>query len=309
MSINSTIIAPHSSAGRCSFKATEHQNNIQEEPSRPSPVKYLAGATILASAIAIGIIYHKANYKNNFKNIEDATAYFKKNFAIDANFIKCKDIEYIKAINNVILKLKKMGCKLPKTIDFCSFEENSIKSIIRKYGSMPPRAISPHAYGFAQDSHVFFNTEARPFSNFVDTVNRKQLGHFPSSCPSSLTIKEYIVAHELGHVNGRISIIKKGYESAYGKLPDAAIDNLFKNFNRYQNEMFATVKPLVNSSTEVVPEVFAKLMTNPKIEFSDKIMLLYDLMGGGAIPNMKIKGMPYNEYMKGLYIRWREILI
>ncbi len=309
MSINSAIIAPHFGAGRYSFKATEHSNNIQKESYNSSPVKYFAGATILASVIAIGIIYHKTNYKNNFKNIEDATVYFKKKFGIDADFIKCKDPEYIKALNNVILKLKKMGCKLPKTIDFCSFEENSIKSIIKKYGSTPPEAISPHAYGFAQDKHVFFNTNARPFNNFVDTVNKKQLGHFTSSNPSSLAIKEYIIAHELGHVNGRISIIKKGYESAYGKLPDAAIDNLFKNINRYQNEMFATVKPLVNTSGEVIPETFAKLITNPKTEFSDKTMLLYDLMGGGAIPNMKIKGMPYNEYIKGLYVRWQEILV
>jgi len=308
MSLIPTVDVPHRSTSNCAFKATKPQNDSPKKDHKNSPVNYLIGATILAGTIAAGIIYHNNNYKNSLKNVEDATAHFKKKFGIDADFTKCNDAEYIQAINNVLTSLKKMDCKLPKTIEFCSFKDNSINIARQKY-SLSPYTVRPQSYAHADaGGHVFFNSEAPSISNIVNKVNSKNLGHFKSLSPNSKAVQEYIAAHEFGHINASTSVLNYGYKSKYGALPNNAVDNLLKNLTKYQNEMYAEVKPF-NNSIEVIPDTFAKLIMNPNLEFSDKTMLLYDVMGGGAIPNKKFKGMSYEAYMKSLYTRWQEILV
>lgn len=288
-----------------SFKANEYKNNKKRENNKSNTVQYLIGATILAGVITAGIIYHK---KNPFNNSKEATKYFKKNFNIDANFNKSEDIEYIKSIKNALIKLKKMGCKMPKTIDFCSFKDDSI-TILRKNYGLKPYNVPIHAFGHADEGiHVFFNTDAPPLKKIIDKINNEKLGHFKTESPSNKEIKEYIAIHEFGHINARKSILEYGYKSEYGELPNNAVDNLIKNIDRYKKEMKEEVKPF-SDGIEIIPETFAKLIMDSKLEFSNKTMLLYDVMGGGAIPNKIIKGKLYAEYMQNLYKNWQEILV
>lgn len=289
----------------CSFKANEYKNNKKRENNKSNKVQYLIGATILAGVVAVGIIYHK---QNPFNNSKEATKYFKKKFNIDVNFNKSEDIEYIKSIKEALEKLKKQGCKMPKTIDFCSFKDDSINILRKNYG-LKSYDVPTRAFGHADDGiYVFFNTEAPPLNNIINKINNEKLGHFKTESPSNKEIKEYIAIHEFGHINARKTILDYGYKSEHGELPNNAVDNIIKNIDRYKKEMKDEVKPL-SDGIEIIPETFAKLIMDSKLEFSDKTMLLYDVMGGGAIPNKIIKGKPYAEYMQNLYKNWQEILV
>lgn len=287
---------------------TANQMNKTQQKENKSH-KILWGALILGAAgIATALILKKTSCNKEWANVKEATAYFKQKFNIDANFDKCGDMEYITSIKNALIKAKNMNCKLPNTIDFCSFKDNSINVLRNNYG-LKPYNVPSQSYAHADEGcHVFFNSDAQSLDNIINKINSEKLGHFKSSSPNSQEVKEYIALHEFGHINARKTVLDYGYKSEYGGLPNEAVDNLFKNLIKYQNEMYTEVKPF-NSGLEVIPETYAKLIANPKLEFSDKTMLLYDIMGGGAIPNRTIKGKPYAEYMKDLYTNWQKILL
>ena len=52
-------------------------------------------------------------------------------------------------------------------------------------------------------------------------------------------------------------------------------------------------------SFENVAEIFSRLNRGQK--FSDLVMLMYDINGGGRVPNLIIKGKKYDDYIESLY--------
>ena len=50
---------------------------------------------------------------------------------------------------------------------------------------------------------------------------------------------------------------------------------------------------------ENVAEIFQGL--NRGKEYSDLVMLMYDINGGGRVPNLVIKGKKYDDYIESLY--------
>lgn len=290
-----------------SFGSKKRNNsNTQQNLPKNSIADYAIGATLLAGSIALGIYLHKTSATKTYQNIEQATKPFKKNLGIEADFTKCKDIESIQALNNVLGKLKQFGCKLPKSVDYCSFNDGSVQKIMSKRG-LTPVNITKSAYGYAgKDSRLFINTEAKPINELINAINSRELGHFTTKNPSNLSAKEYVVAHELGHINAKITLLAEGFKSEFGSLSNETVNKILNNIKKYQNEMYDEIKPMTNDftkSSEVIPDAFAKMIINPKLEFSDRTMLLYDIMGGGAIQNKTIKGKIYSEYMKDLYKR------
>ena len=64
------------------------------------------------------------------------------------------------------------------------------------------------------------------------------------------------------------------------------------------NEETNCYKP--ESLSEQVAYVFDGLVKGEKT-FSDEVMLYYDFAGGARIPNLKIGGKIYDEYIESLY--------
>lgn len=56
-----------------------------------------------------------------------------------------------------------------------------------------------------------------------------------------------------------------------------------------------------NKTWENVAEIFQKLNKGESENFSDLVLLMYDINGGGRVPKLVIKGKKYDDYIESLY--------
>ena len=72
------------------------------------------------------------------------------------------------------------------------------------------------------------------------------------------------------------------------------------NAKKMVDKMYSESGVYAPSKTwENVAEIFQGL--NEGKEYSDLVMLMYDICGGGRVPNLKIKGKKYDDYIESLY--------
>ena len=84
--------------------------------------------------------------------------------------------------------------------------------------------------------------------------------------------------------------------SLYSKDKKTYVINAKKMVDKMYSEsgVYAPAKTWEN-----VAEIFEGL--NKGKEYSDLVMLMYDINGGGRVPNLVIKGMKYDDYIESLY--------
>lgn len=212
----------------------------------------------------------------NFKIFESL---FTEILNIDhVNLTDCKNIKDIETIKDALLELKQLGCdKPPRSMIFVPFTKKRFTNALISRGiSNIPKENPKNHYAYSALGHIFFNSLKSP--------------------------NNHIVKHEMGHY---LALLR--YNSPeYQKVPELLRKNQVLLFNKFFNEIKSEVQTTKNEPREIIPEIFAKITSGEK--FSDRTILLYDIAAGPRVPNLKINGESYENYINNLYKNWIDIL-
>ena len=292
---------------------------------------YIAGGLILTGIGAF--LTHKAGWwgktgvNNNsvpdtiFKKVDEAKKYF-EDLGINTEFRDVTD-EHLPLLNRIkddMKKLKDLGVKFdkPDTLTISDWHKaEEYAELCRKRGVNIERIEEYHAFCAGDKhgaNHVFINSSKANTDFF-----RHEMGHANHHRGhDSFWEAKGIVNHDFA--DKQLELLGQDLKIYRGT-------NDFKNifhFNPHENQTkfafpnqdmetrYVYVNNIVNkmnketncykpeSLSEQVAYIFDGLTRGDKT-FSDEVMLYYDFSGGARIPNLKIKGKSYDEYMESLY--------
>lgn len=292
---------------------------------------YIAGGLILAG---IGAFFtHKAGWwggvkENNnktvtdviFKTVDEAKKYF-ENMGIDTIFRDVTE-EHVPLLNRIkedLKKLKELGVKFdkPDTLTISDWHKaEEYEELCRKRGINIERMEEYHAFCAGDKdgaNHVFVNASKSGTDYF-----RHEMGHANhhrghdsfweakgvngfdfADKQLELLGSDNKIFREAGkfynilHFNPEISTTKYAFPNHNGETRYVYVNNIVNKMQQETN----CYKP--ESLSEQVAYVFDRLVKGDK--FSDEVMLYYDFAGGARIPNLKIGGKTYDEYIESLY--------
>lgn len=315
-----------------------HDEFVKSQKSSTSNKSlWIIGGIVLAGISAF--LTHKAGWwgrgkleevkdffnDSKFTKISEAKEYFEKlGIEIDFRGANDKHLDMLNRIKENIKQLKEMGVKKDKpdsiTIsDWKNREETRV--LFAKRGSVkeePPESGYYQAFtvwGKGEEAHILIDSNV-DFNQF-----RHEMGHINhqrglDSFWQSKDIKGYDFANKqleiLGYgekIYSKIAGLSsrnilefpiKGTNSRYrfptenGEIryiyPQAMIDRMQQETKSYDGG---------KDLCEQIAYVFEGLLQGKK--FSDEVMLYYDFSGGARIPNLKIDGKTYDEYIESLY--------
>ena len=291
---------------------------------------YIAGGLILAGIGAL--LTHRVGWwgktgVNNisvsdtvFKKVDDAKEYF-ENLGIDTIFRDVTD-EHLPLLNRIkddMKKLKELGVKFdkPDTLTISDWHKaKEYEELCRKRGITMERREEYHAFCQGDEkeaNHIFINA-SKPNTDWF----RHEMGHANhhrghDSFWEAKGIKDHDFADKQLEILGQdikiyrgtndfknIFHFNPGQESVKFVFPNRDMEARFVYVNNVVNKMNEETncyKP--ESLSEQVAYVFDGLEKGKK--FSDEVMLYYDFAGGARIPNLKIGGKSYDEYIESLY--------
>ena len=295
---------------------------------------YIAGGLILAGIGAF--LTHRAGWwgktvggvnKNNgvvdtvFKKVDEAKEYF-ENLGINTEFRDVTD-EHLPLLNRIkddMKKLKELGVKFdkPDTLTISDWHKaEEYAELCRKRGVNIERIEEYHAFCAGDKdgaNHVFVNS-SKPTTDFF----RHEMGHANhhrghDSFWEARGVKNQDFADKQLELLGQDLKIYRGtndfknifhfspeQNSAKFAFPNQDMETRYVYVNNIVNKMQEETncyKP--ESLSEQVAYVFDGLTKGDK-KFSDEVMLYYDFAGGARIPNLKIGGKSYDEYIESLY--------
>ena len=321
---NEPVIAP---------KQSEHDEFVMaKKETKNSKAWYIAGGLILAGIGAF--LTHKAGWwgvvkkENNnavtdtvFKSIDDAKKYF-ENLGIDTIFRDVSE-EHLPLLNRIkddMKKIKALGVKFdkPDTLTISDWHKaEEYAELCRKRGVNIERIEEYHAFCAGDKdgaNHVFVNS-SKPTTDFF----RHEMGHanhhrgHDSFWEAKGIINHDFADKQLEFLGQDIKIYRGTNDfknifhfspeqnSAKFAFPNQDMETRYVYVNNIVNKMQEETncyKP--ESLSEQVAYVFDGLVKGDKT-FSDEVMLYYDFAGGARIPNLKIKGKTYDEYIESLY--------
>lgn len=255
-----------------------------------------------------------------FKTVDEAKKYFEE-LGIDTIFRDVTE-EHLPLLNRIkddIKKIKELGVKFdkPDTITISDWHKaEEYEELCRKRGVNIERIEEYHAFCAGDKNganHVFVNS-SKPATDFF----RHELGHanHHRGCDSYWEAKG-VINHDFAdkqlEILGQDIKIYRGtndFKNIFHFNPQRSTTK-FAFPNQNMETRYVYVKSIVDKMNEethcYAPEnlneqvayIFDGLVKGDK--FSDEVMLYYDFAGGARIPNLKIDGKSYDEYIESLY--------
>lgn len=312
-----------------------HDEFVRSQKKQSSNKAWWALGGVTALAVGALIAHKSGLFKKavdkvvvtedvKFTNIDEAKKYF-ENLGIETEFRSVTN-EYLPQLNRIkddLRKIKEMGVKIdkPDSITISDWSNAAeYEELCRKKGITIERKEGYFAFcAGAKDnkSHIFINS-SKPTSD----VFRHEMGHANhyighDSYWESKGIKNYNFANKQLELLGENI---KVYDA--GPVHDKPVYNIFHlSFNNagsrfvfptteretryiYTKNMLDKMQAETNCYSpdaigEQVAYVFDGLLKGKK--YSDEVMLYYDFAGGARVPNLKIDGKSYDDYMESLY--------
>ena len=304
-----------------------------EKSSSKKTIGWVVGGLIAAGAGAL-LAHQSGWFKKSvdkvvssgdikFKNIDEAKKYF-ENLGIEADFRGATDkhLDMLNRIKENIKQLKELGVKKDKpdsiTISDWKNSEETKELFLKRGSNNPPESGYYKAFsvwGKNEEAHILIDSNAS-FNEF-----RHEMGHvnhhrgldsywhskglkgtdFANKQLELLGCDEKVYPYRAG-IAGR-NIIEVSLEGTGSKFsfPNESREIRYVYTQDMNNIMQAETHAYDNgkSVAEQVAYVFEGLLKGDK--FSDEVMLYYDFAGGARIPNLKIGGKSYDEYIESLY--------
>ena len=290
---------------------------------------YIAGGLILAGIGAF--LTHRAgwwggvNKKNDaidtvFKNIDEAKKYF-ENLGIDTIFRDVTE-EHLPLLNRIkddMKKIKELGVKFdkPETLTISDWHKaQEYEELCRKRGIAMARKEEYHAFcqGDGKGANHIFVNSSKPNTDWF----RHEMGHANhlrghDSYWEAKGVTNHDFADKQLEILGQDIKIYRGtndFKNIFHFNPQND-STRFVFPNQDMETRYVYVNNIVNKMNEEthcyspqdldehVAYVFDGLVKGKK--FSDEVMLYYDFAGGARIPNLKIGGKTYDEYIESLY--------
>ena len=269
---------------------------------------------------------------SGFKSKEEIIKYF-QNMGIDVRIENFSDkhLETFNLIREDIKILKKMGLEkaLPERICLSDWRDvEKTRQITSEYGldiEFPP---DRRAYCGASSNTIFINSseDALKNSNGVFRKFKHEIGHrmhFTYCTPTGIlesnganSVLGESVEDNIEFANRQLQVL--GIDEKVCKimgypLPYNITSPINKRYMPLQNKTVLDIDvtkmiTYMNDKchcynktylSEQVAEIFEDLLKERK--FDDLTMLMYDFAGGGRIPNLRINGKKYDDYIKSLY--------
>lgn len=315
---------------------TEQDEFVSENKKKPknTVLKTIAGLTLIGVG---GFLTFKAfsrnsvkgkidDIKNNitFKKVEEAKEYFEK-LGIETDFRGATD-EHLPMLNRIkdnLSKIKEMGVKIqkPDSITISDWKNASeYEELIRKKGIDIERREDFWAFcsGKNDENHIFINSNKAFFDKFIH-----EMGHanhfkgFDSYWHSKGLTQHDFADKQLEILGSSDKVYRDGRVHGLNlsnilRLSENQSPSKFVFPNAERETRYVTVQNAVDkmqSETncydggkhihEQVADVFEGLLQGKT--FSDETMLYYDFAGGARIPNLKIEGKNYDDYIESLY--------
>ena len=256
-----------------------------------------------------------------FTKVDEAKEYFEK-LGIETDFRGVSD-EHLGMLNRIkknLEQLKEMGVKKekPDSITISDWKNREeLSELHRKYGReltdyMPEylaECIKPKE---SDKIHILINSNKPEFDMF-----RHEMGHANDFLKDSFIHVKGISGHDFADkqleiLGEDIKIYRgtKDFDSIFYFHPnETTVKYAFPNQNMesryvYINDMLSKMQAETgcyapDKLIEQKAYIFEGLLEGK--QFSDEVMLYYDFSGGARIPNLKINGMTYDEYMESIY--------
>ena len=293
---------------------------------------WITGGIIMAGAAAF--LTHKAGWwkkavdKNissgEFKTVEQAKKYF-EDLGIEVDFRGAneKHVDLLKRIKENLNQLKEMGVKVdkPNSITISDWTKaDEYAELCRTRGIDIERRENYHAFcsGKNGENHLFINSNVPSFDkirhemghanhfNGYDSYwhTKGKTGHdFADNQLELLGSSDKVIRNSRVHGSNLVNILRLSMKESPTRFvfPNTEAETRFVNAKGMVDKMYSETHCYDGGKHihEQVADIFEGLLKGEK--YSDEVMLYYDFAGGARIPNLKIDGKTYDEYIESLY--------